>query len=184
MKQKKIWTIISCIALAALVLTLKAHVGKAPIGESVDITMSRQDVLFEVAFAAMQAKADDLGIKGVAMAAFLEDTSTLDWKMATQVMGKVEIPHGKNPGWNIIAMVGAKIGETMLTHAPSGHCPRELMHGEVGFANAENPLNGEGAEFLDLGGAYCVCAFGGGSHQQDYVVGCAGAQAIKEAYQR
>ena len=144
--------------------------------------MSRKDELFKVAFSAMQAKADELGIKGVAMAALLEDTSTLDWKMAARIMGKVEIPHGEKPGWNIIAMVGSKIGETMLTHAPSGHCPRALLHGEVGFANAEDPLNGEGAEFIDSGGAYCVCAFGGGSHQQDYVVGCAGAQAVKKAY--
>ena len=184
MTQKKSRAIIYCIALIALVLTLKADVGKSPVGESVNVTMSRKDKLFEVAFSAMQAKADELGIKGVAMAALLEDTSTLDWKMAAQIMGKVEIPHGKQPGWNIIAMVGSKLGETVLTHVPSGHSPRALMHGEVGFANAENPLNGEGAEFLDLGGAYCVCAFGGGSHQKDYIVGCAGAQAIKEAYQR
>ena len=152
--------------------------------ENGDVTISRKDELFEVAFSAMQAKADELGIKGVAMAALLEDTSTLNWKMSAQIMGKVENPHGKKPGWNIIAMVGSKIGETMLTHAPSGHSPRPLMHGEVGFANAENPLNGEGAEFLDLGGAYCVCAFGGGSHQKDYIIACAGTQAMKKAYQQ
>ncbi len=184
MKQKKIREIITCLVLAASVLTLNTGCGRTPANESVDDTISHTDELFEVAFSAMQAKADELGIKGVAMAAFLEDNATLDWEMATQIMGRVEIPHGKNPGWNIIAMVGAKIGETMLTHAPSGHCPRPLMHGEVGFADAEDPLNGEGAEFIDLGGAYCVCAFGGGSHQQDYVVGRAGAQAIKEAYLR
>ena len=184
MTQKKIWAIISCILLAVLVLTLKADVGKASAGESDDVTISRKDELFEVAFSAMQAKADELGIKGVAMAALLEDTSTLNWKMAAQIMGKVENPHGKKPGWNIIAMVGSKIGETMLTHAPSGHSPRPLMHGEVGFANAENPLNGEGAEFLDLGGAYCVCAFGGGPHQKDYIIACAGTQAMKKAYQQ
>jgi len=182
MKQKKKWVIISCLVLAALVLTLRAESNKTSVSESFDVNESRKNELFEVAFLAMQEKADELGIKGVAMAALLEDTTTIDWKMATKVMGKVENPHGKNPGWNIIAMVGAKIGETMLTHTPSGHCPRPLMHGEVGFANAEDPLNGEGAEFIDLGGAYCVCAFGGGSHQDDYIVGCAGAQAIKMAY--
>ncbi len=184
MKQKKIRVTITSLVLSALVLTLNTGCGKTPADESVHDAISRTDELFEIAFSAMQVKADELGIKGVAMAAFLADTATLDWKMATQIMGRVEYPHGESPGWNIIAMVGAKIGETMLTHAPSGHCPRPLMHGEVGFADAEDPLNGEGAEFIDLGGAYCVCAFGGGSHQADYVVGCAGAQAIKEAYLR
>ena len=146
--------------------------------------MSTTDKLFESAFEAMQAKADELGITGVSMAAILEDSKTLDWRMATRVMGKIEIIPWEASGWNIIAMVGSKIGESMLTHAPSGHCPREigLMHGEVGFANAEDPLNGEGAEFIDLGGAYCVCAFGGGPHEQDYLVGCAGAQAIQNAF--
>ncbi len=71
MRQKKIRAIISYIALAVLVLTLKANVSKAPVGESVNVTMSRKDKLFEVAFSAMQAKADELGIKGVGMAALL-----------------------------------------------------------------------------------------------------------------
>lgn len=184
MKRFKNFLIISCKALAVLILVMNSGCGNSPVSESVDITKSRHDELFDAAFSAMQAKADELGLKGVAMAAFLEDTTTLDWKMATRIMGKVEIPHRKNPGWNIIAMVGAKIGETMLTHKPSGHSPRPLMHGEVGFANAEDPLNGEGAEFIDLGDAYCVCAFGGGPHEQDYVIGCAGALAIKKAYQK
>jgi hypothetical protein len=140
--------------------------------------------MFEIAFKAMQAKADELTMKGVAMVAFLEDPSSIDWKMSTRIMGNLQFAHGEDPGWNIIGMVGSKIAETMLTHAPSGHCPREggLMHGEVGFADAEDPLNGEGAEFVDLGGAYCVCAFGGGSHENDYVVGCAGAEAVKKAF--
>ncbi|TWU44366.1 hypothetical protein Q31b_19020 [Novipirellula aureliae] len=175
-------TIISCVVLTALVLTMNANADKGTVNKDADVSMSRKDELFKVAFSAMQAKADELGIKGFAMVAFLEDSSTLDWKMAAQTMGKLEIPHGKRPGWNIIGMVGSKIGETMLTHAPSGHCPRPLMHGEVGFADAEDPLNGEGAEFLDLGGAYCVCAFGGGPHEKDYIIACAGAQAMKKAY--
>ncbi len=175
MKLKKLRTVFSVIVSIGFVFALNAQDHNTRITDN---------ELFEVAFTAMQVKADELGIKGVAMAAFLEDTLTFDWKMATRVMGRVEFPHGENPGWNIIAMVGSKIGESMLTHAPSGHCPRPLMHGEVGFADAENPLNGEGAEFIDLGGAYCVCAFGGGSHEHDYIVGCAGAQALAEVYLR
>jgi hypothetical protein len=145
--------------------------------------VNKADKLFDVAFDAMQAKVDELGLKGVAMAAFLEDTSSIDWKMATRVMGNLSFPHGEKPGWNILAMAGSKIAESMLTHAPSGHCPREgvLMHGEVGFGNAEDPLNGEGAEFLDLGGSYCVCAFSGGPGEKDYQVSCTGVQAIKKA---
>lgn len=178
---------IPSMVLAVMVLTLNACNGKASVDDSVDTidtAVIGSEELFEVAFSAMQLKADELGLKGVAMAAFLEDTTSLDWRMATRVMGRVEFPHGENPGWNIIAMVGSKIGESMLTHAPSGHCPRPLLHGEVGFANAEDPLNGEGAEFLDLDGAWCVCAFGGGPHEKDYMIGSAGAKAMKEAYEQ
>lgn len=175
-------TVIPVLAVASILLNLQACNREAPAGERAEANMNRTDELFDAAFSAMQTKADELGIKGVAMAAFLEDTTTHDWEMSTKVMGNIVFPHGKNPGWNIIAMVGSKIGESMLTHAPSGHCPRPLMHGEVGFANAEDPLNGEGAEFIDLGGAWCVCAFGGGPHEQDYMVGQAGAQAIKKVY--
>jgi hypothetical protein len=146
--------------------------------------MSKTNDLFEIGFKAMQVKADELGIKGVAMAAFLEDTSSIDWKMAGRIMGNVSFAHSEVPGWNIIGMVGSKIAESMLIHAPSGHCLREggLMHGEVGFADAEEAINGEGAQFLDLGGAYCVCAFGGGPHESDYIVACAGTEAIKKAF--
>jgi hypothetical protein len=183
MKKTMIRTIISVLAVASLLLYPQACNREAPAGESAEANVNRTDELFNAAFSSMQTKADELGIKGVAMAAFLEDTTTIDWKMSTRVMGNIVFPHGENPGWNIIAMVGSKIGESMLTHAPSGHCPRPLMHGEVGFANAEDPLNGEGAEFIDLDGAWCVCAFGGGPHEKDYMVGQAGAQAIKKVYE-
>ena len=183
MKQKKIKLAISSVVLAGLLLSMHACTTKAPASEGSESVKLCSAELFDVAFFAMQEKADELGLKGVAMAAFLEDTSTINWLMATRIMGTVEFPHGENPGWNIIAMVGSKIGETMLTHMPSGHCPRPLMHGEVGFAGAEDPLNGEGAEFIDLGGAYCVCVFGGGPHEQDYIIGRAGAQAMQKAFQ-
>ena len=183
MRQKMIRTNIPAIAFAAFLLCLQACNIEAPSVESAEVNMNRTDELFDAAFSAMQTKAGELSIKGVAMAAFLEDTTTLDWKMSIKVMGNIAIPHGENPGWNIIAMVGSKIGESMLTHSPSGHCPRPLMHGEVGFANAEDPLNGEGAEFLDIGGAWCVCAFGGGPHEKDLIISQAGTQAIKKVYQ-
>ena len=116
----------------------------------------------------MKARAEEMGIRGVAVASALNRGETVDWIGEMKV---VETPYNLERGWNLVGIAWAKCGEVIATEADSGDPAHEKILGEYGF----------------VGGAYDVCegcklafAFSGALSEEDLAVARYGIEKMKE----
>lgn len=116
----------------------------------------------------MEKKALDMGIQGVAVAAFLDAEDTVDWIGEMKV---VETPYNIKENWNLVAIAWSKAGEVIASGANSGDSSRPKMLGENCFV---------GGAYDEYQGCKLAFAFSGALSEEDLAVAEYGIAQFKE----
>ncbi|MBP5334694.1 MAG: VOC family protein [Bacteroidales bacterium] len=115
----------------------------------------------------MKAKAEEMGIEGVATASVLNKGETVDWIGEMKVVGT---PYKLKEGWNLVAIAWSKCGEVIATEADSGNPNHKKINGELGY------VGGAYDEFL---GCKMAFAFSGATSEEDLEVAKYGIAKMK-----
>lgn len=130
------------------------------------------------AFKAMEEKAQELGVQGVAVVLIeppKDDGEEVCWKPSIQPMGRFfrEADPSKgegDAGANYMAVAVSKLAEMLETKKASGVSGRPPRKGEFGYRG--------GAISLHESGATLYSAFSGGNEDQDVEIAGAGIRAM------
>ena len=115
----------------------------------------------------MKAKAEEMGIQGVAAASVLNKGEDVDWIGEMKVVGT---PYKLKEGWNLVAIAWSKCGEVIATRADSGNPDHEKIMGEFGFV---------GGAYDEYEGCKMAFAFSGATSEEDLEVARYGIERIK-----
>ena len=116
----------------------------------------------------MKAKAEEMGIQGVATASVLGKGETNDWIGEMKVVGS---PCNEKEGWNLVAIAWSKCGEVIATGADSGNPDHQKIMGELGFV---------GGAYDEFDGSKMAFAFSGATSEDDLLVAKYGIEKMKE----
>ena len=116
----------------------------------------------------MKAKANEMGIQGVATASILNNGETVDWIGEMKVVGT---PLDTKGGFNLVAVAWSKCGEVIATGADSGNPNHQTMTGELGYA---------GGAYDEYEGCKMAFSFSGATSEEDLVVAKYGIEKMKE----
>lgn len=122
------------------------------------------------ALEAMKKKAEEMNMKGVAVASFLDAEDTIDWIGEMKVVGH-PYSKGEDHGWNLVAIAWSKAGEVIATNANSGNPNIERMTGELGYV---------GGAYGEHKGCKLAFAFSGGTSEDDLLVSQYGIKVFSE----
>ena len=115
----------------------------------------------------MKAKAEEMGIQGVAAASVLNKGEDVDWIGEMKVVGT---PYKLKEGWNLVAIAWSKCGEVIATRADSGNPDHEKIMGEFGFV---------GGAYDTYEGCKMAFAFSGATSEEDLEVARYGTERMK-----
>jgi len=116
----------------------------------------------DAALAAMRAKADGMGIGGVAVVAYFEGETIQSWRSKMVVVGRYkDAPTDTNKGSNLLGIAYAKAAEMADTLKDSGTAGRPPMTGEFGW---------NGGVIGRVKGGYWIVAFSGGKSPDDVAI--------------
>ena len=115
----------------------------------------------------MKAKAEEMGIQGVATASVLNKGQNVDWIGEMKVVGT---PFKLEEGWNLVAIAWSKCGEVMATQADSGNPDHKKIMGELGFV---------GGAYGEYEGCKMAFAFSGALSEEDLEVAKYGIEKMK-----
>ncbi|MBO4843274.1 MAG: hypothetical protein J5490_01675 [Bacteroidales bacterium] len=102
----------------------------------------------------MKAKAEEMGIEGVATASVLNKGETVDWIGEMKVVGT---PYKMKEGWNLVAIAWSKCGEVIATEADSGNPNHKKINGELGYV---------GGAYDEFQGCKMAFAFSGATSEE------------------
>jgi hypothetical protein len=123
-----------------------------------------------LALAAMQRRAAELGITGVGLVARFEGDTVRAWTSKMMVVGKMKnAPSATDPGANLLAIAYSKASEMADTHRDSGSGVRPPMKGEFGW---------QGGLFRKTPSGGLIAAFSGASSEDDLKVSRAGLDVL------
>ncbi len=119
---------------------------------------------------AMEKKAREMDMIGVAVATILPKSTRVDWVAEMKVVDKTYKVDPDGTGWNLVAIAWSKTGEVIASGADSGNKERKRMMGELNY----------------VGGAYdetdefkFAFAFSGGDSEDDLAVAKYGIEYAK-----
>ncbi|MBQ1905613.1 MAG: VOC family protein [Bacteroidales bacterium] len=115
----------------------------------------------------MKAKAEEMGIQGVATASVLNKGEEVDWIGEMKVVGT---PYKMKEGWNLVAIAWSKCGEVIATQADSGNPDHKKIMGELGFV---------GGAYDEFQGCKMAFAFSGATSEEDLEVAKYGISKMK-----
>ncbi|MDE3187484.1 MAG: hypothetical protein KGM96_08185 [Acidobacteriota bacterium] len=157
--------IAACLALSAL----PAHAAHAPKPPS----PKKFDQLANAAFAAMQKRAAELNVTGVAVVSYAQGDTIHGWTSRMLVVGRIkDDPSATSKGNNLLAIAYAKASEMALTLQDSGTVKRPPMTGEFGW---------QGGAIAHGKTGYIIVAFSGGKSEDDVQVSRAGLAILQPA---
>jgi hypothetical protein len=130
----------------------------------------RFEEIADEALVAMKARAEELKIQGVAMAAHVPGKTTDSWSSKMVVVGSFKKGCSpKDPGMNVLAVAYAKAAEMADTFQASGSGVRPPMKGEFGW---------QGGLVKKGKSGYLITAFSGGTGEEDVKVSQAGLDIL------
>jgi hypothetical protein len=125
------------------------------------------------ALQAIQQRAGQLNIKGVAMVAASAGDGVQSWSSKMLVVGAMKKEaSGDEPGMNLLAIVYSKAAEMADTLQTSGSGVRPSLKGEYGWG---------GGILAKVSTGYVFAAFSGGSSADDVKAANAGLAVLKAA---
>ena len=116
----------------------------------------------------IEKEAQSIGIKGVAIMAFIPGDSTTAWLSKMKVEGALT-----RDNLNFLAIANSKSSEMALTLKSSGSGVRPLLHGELGYP---------GGVIKKVNAGYILAAFSGGSSEQDFVAASKGLEELSKYF--
>ena len=123
------------------------------------------------ALESMQARADALGVSGVAVVAYAEGDPVASWSSKMRVVGKMTEPaSGDRRGSNLLAIAYTKASEMADTLQDSGSGIRPTMTGETGW---------HGGLIRKVPTGYLIAAFSGASSEDDIKISRAGLDILE-----
>ena len=127
----------------------------------------------ETMLAAMEAKADALGVTGVMVVARM-DAAGERWESEMRVLGRSQMSFAEPnalgfTGCNFIAIAYSKAAEMATTKANSGGGARAVHQGEFGYP---------GGVIATRDGGYVLAVFSGATGEQDTEISLAGMGAL------
>ncbi|MGC1484072.1 MAG: ThuA domain-containing protein [Candidatus Acidiferrum sp.] len=129
------------------------------------------DSLADGALAAMQKRAEELGIGGVAVVAYFEGDRIQSWSSKMAVFGRMkDEPSQTDKGANLLGIAYAKAAEMADTLKDSGSHLRPPMTGEFGWT---------GGVIVRGKNGYVIAAFSGGKSEDDVQISRSGVAQLK-----
>jgi hypothetical protein len=129
------------------------------------------DVVADQALAAMKAKAQTMGIGGVAVVAYFEGDTIQAWSSKMIVIGRYkDLPTATDKGSNLLGIAYAKASEMADTLKDSGSGIRPPMTGEFGWNGGVIARGKTG---------YVIAAFSGGKSDDDVQISREGLSKLK-----
>jgi len=128
------------------------------------------DALANAALAAMQKRAAEVKITGVAVVAYAQGDSIQGWTSKMAVVGRMKDPSAGDKGNNMLGIAYAKAAEMADTLQDSGTVKRPPMTGEFGW---------QGGVIARVKTGYVIVAFSGGKSEEDVQVSRAGLELLK-----
>lgn len=166
--MKRQMTAISIIISVCLALSvIPAHAAHAPKPPS----PKKFDHLANAAFAAMQKRAAELNVTGVAVVSYAQGDTIRGWTSKMLVVGRMQdAPTASSKGNNLLGIAYAKASEMALTLQDSGTAQRPPMTGEFGW---------RGGVIAHGKTGYIIVAFSGGKSEDDVQVSHAGLALLQ-----
>jgi hypothetical protein len=122
------------------------------------------------ALTAMVKKAEELGIKGVAVVAFSEGNAVMSWSSKMRVVGSMrKEPSENDKGANLLAIAYTKAGEMGESLKDSGKAGRPKLGGENGWT---------GGLIKEIKRGHAIAAFSGGPSEDDAKISQAGLDVM------
>jgi hypothetical protein len=147
------------IALCFTLLALSLHGQKQPGAKKFDALATR-------ALQAMQQKAEELKIGGVAVVSYAPGDAVQAWSSKMAVVGRMkDPPTDTSKGNNLLGIAYAKSAEMADTLVNSGTAKRPPMTGEFGW---------QGGVIGATKGGHIIVSFSGGKSEDDVQVSKAG----------
>ncbi|HEY4952778.1 MAG TPA: hypothetical protein VII71_05275 [Verrucomicrobiae bacterium] len=132
------------------------------------------DATADEALEAMQKRAAELNVKGVAVVSESEGDSVQSWSSRMVVVGNLKTaPSPNDPaGANLLAIAYSKAAEMADTLKPSGSGVRPPIKGEFGW---------QGGAITKGKRGYLIAAFSGGSSAEDLKISQAGLEVLSRS---
>jgi hypothetical protein len=128
------------------------------------------DQMADKALLAMQQRAEELKIHGVAVIAYSTGDTVAAWTSKMMVVGQMtNAPAAGKKGDNLLAIAYAKAAEMAETLKDSGSAGHPPMTGEFGW---------RGGKIARVKSGYLIAAFSGGASDEDVQVSQAGLDAL------
>jgi hypothetical protein len=143
-------------------------------GETTANTGAAFDAVADQALAAMQKRAAELNVKGVAIVADSQGDTVQSWSSKMVVVGNLKTGPSKNDplGSNLLAIAYAKAAEMADTLKASGSGVRPPIKGEFGW---QGGVIGKGKT------GWLIVAFSGGSSPDDVKISQAGLAVLAQS---
>ena len=159
---------LSCLFAITLVLAASGLLAQA------DAPASEFDGVASVALKAMQARASELHISGVAVVAFAPGQAVTSWSSKMLVVGTMtKPPSASSKGDNLLGIAYAKAAEMASTLKDSGSGVRSPYTGEYGW---------QGGVVAKGRTGILIAAFSGGRSEDDVAVSKAGLEVLAKAF--
>jgi hypothetical protein len=142
--------------------------------DGVPVHVAKFDRTADCALLAMEKRAHELGIQGVAVVAYFDGDSVRSWvsKMIVVGSGIEDQPAQNQRVSNLLAVAYSKAAEMADTLKNSGSHVRPPLTGEFGWNGGAIARGKHG---------YLVAAFSGGKGDQDFSVSTAGLAEMKKS---
>jgi uncharacterized protein GlcG (DUF336 family) len=134
------------------------------------LSAKRFDAMANQALAAMQQKAAELNIQGVAVVSYAPGDAVQTWSSKMAVVGHMTDAKASANGNNLLGIAYAKSAEMARTLKDSGTAGGAPMTGEFGW---------QGGVILKTGSGFVIVAFSGGKSEDDVQVSKAGVAVMK-----
>lgn len=147
--------------------------GEPPSGNTGSNTTRVFDELADKALRAMERRAGELKIKGVAVIAYAQGDQVQSWSSKMLVIGNLATaPSANNKGSNLLGIAYAKAAEMAATLKDSGSGVRPPLTGEFGW---------QGGVVSQGKTGILIAAFSGGPSEDDVRVSRAGLEILQSA---
>ena len=135
------------------------------------VSVKTFDSLANAALAAMQKRAAEVKITGVAVVAYAQGDTIQGWTSKMAVVGRMtDAPTATDKGNNLLAIAYAKAAQMADTLQDSGTAKRAPMVGEFAW---------QGGVIARVKTGYAIVAFSGGKSEDDVEVSRAGLEVLK-----
>jgi hypothetical protein len=162
---------ILALLLAALISPALGVAQTSPDASQTATAANSFDVVADAALAAMKAKAQRMGVGGVAVVAYFEGDTIQSWSSKMIVVGRYkDLPTATDKGSNLLAIAYAKAAEMADTLKDSGTGVRPPMTGEFGWNGGVIARGKKG---------YLIAAFSGGKSDDDAEISREGLSKLK-----